>query len=512
MPTNPQPDPSPQAEIMYHVFERSFYDSDGDRHGDLQGLRQQLSYLEELGVNALLVTPLFRSGYYHNYFADDFGSIDPRYGTMEDWVALVRDLHSRGMRIYLDMEIQYVTDRQIWFRESYRNPASRYSDYILYNGPGNTEPEPIIYNLSRLIGYNNTTRKMATVNLLHPDVQAYFLELFLRWMDPAGTGRPEDGVDGFRIDHMMDDLDDKGVLSGLFDGFWRPLFTRLKARNPGLCLIAEQGNWEAFGGDYFERAGVDRVFAFNLQRAFLSFNKAAIAATAAAGFAETPPGCRQIVIIENHDTPRFAAVVDRHPGRLRMGAAFTLLSGGVPCIYYGQELGMFGRGGFGRPEDTDGNDIPQREAFQWYAGDEGPGMAFWYRDGGPWWDEGAVSPPDGVSLEEERSDEHSLWHFYRRLIRLYRERPLLHAGAYLPAANDNGQVYTFFRYTGQQAALVLLNLSEEPQEAFVTLDGAPAPLGAGELLSLYGLGEAREEHGGLRVRLDSYGIALWQEP
>src|SRR3569623_1761339 len=103
-------EPAPvKDEIIYHIFQRSFYDSNGDKHGDLEGIRQKLDYLQNLGVTAVLLTPLYDSPFYHNYFANDFKAIDPKYGTLQDYLALIKDLHKRGMKFYMDMETQYVT-------------------------------------------------------------------------------------------------------------------------------------------------------------------------------------------------------------------------------------------------------------------------------------------------------------------------------------------------------------------------------------------------------------------
>src|SRR5213078_379114 len=91
----------PQGEIIYHVFQRSFYDSNGDNIGDLNGLREKLAYLQELGITSLLLLPLYESFFYHNYFAGDFEKIDPEFGTMQDYLKLVKEVHQHGMKIYL---------------------------------------------------------------------------------------------------------------------------------------------------------------------------------------------------------------------------------------------------------------------------------------------------------------------------------------------------------------------------------------------------------------------------
>src|SRR5271167_3199153 len=87
--------PVNHEEIIYHIFQRSFYDSNGDMQGDLNGIRLKLDYLQRLGVTAILLTPLYESVFYHNYFATDFKKIDPAYGTMHDYLSLIRELHRR---------------------------------------------------------------------------------------------------------------------------------------------------------------------------------------------------------------------------------------------------------------------------------------------------------------------------------------------------------------------------------------------------------------------------------
>src|SRR5437868_9673282 len=80
----------PNGEIIYHVFQRSFYDSNGDMQGDLDGLRSKLDYLQDLGVTSILLLPLFDADCYHNYFANDFEKIDAEFGTMDSYIALVK--------------------------------------------------------------------------------------------------------------------------------------------------------------------------------------------------------------------------------------------------------------------------------------------------------------------------------------------------------------------------------------------------------------------------------------
>ncbi|MFN5475040.1 MAG: alpha-amylase family glycosyl hydrolase, partial [Sphingobacteriales bacterium] len=116
-------------EVIYHVLLRSFFDSDGDQMGDFNGLRQKLDYIQDLGATSIMLLPLYDAECYHNYFADDFEKMDAEFGTFEDYVSLVREIHRRKMKIYMDMETQYVSYKHKWFKSAIGNLSSPYSDY-----------------------------------------------------------------------------------------------------------------------------------------------------------------------------------------------------------------------------------------------------------------------------------------------------------------------------------------------------------------------------------------------
>jgi len=490
-----------KEEIIYHIFQRSFYDSNGDLQGDLNGIRLKIDYLQRLGVTAILLTPLYQSVYYHNYFAYDFKKIDPAYGTMQDYLRLIKELHRRGMKLYLDMETQYVTSDHIWWKDGVNNLKSPYADYILYEDKAHTRPSSIIYNLYGFTGYDSVYTKITTVNLYSPKVLDYNYRLFRFWMDPNNDGKFDDGVDGFRLDHMMDNLDTK--LPDLFARFWRPLLGKLRQVNPRLKIVAEQAEWGSLGLDYFKNGGVDRVFGFRLAFAIRSFKKDQLTAAADSTFLATPANKQQIVFIENHDTPRFSYGVKGDIGHLKIGAALNLLLGGVPSIYYGQELGMSGtNASLGA---TDANDIPNRSAFEWYKSDQGKGMAYWYKAKGPWKDKfNNDVPNDGISLEEEQNDPNSLWNFYREMINLRKANPVISEGIYQTLKNDNDKVFTFMRYQGNKKLVVAVNLSGNPADGVITVEGKTGPVQV-----LYGTLKPRVTTNTMVVHLSAYGVEVF---
>ena len=448
-----------ENEVVYQIFVRSFRDSNGDRIGDLRGIQQELGYLQKLGVTSLLLTPINPSPTYHNYFASSFEGVDSAYGDASALHDLVEAMHARHMKIYLDEEIQYAVADNPWLRESLGKPGSRYSHYILYDDSVNNKPEPIVYGITALPTYNGASIPVATVNLLDSAVVHYFQNLFTSMMDPNHDGHFDDGVDGFRLDHMMDDLDNKGKLTGLFAHLWAPIFARARALNPRVTFIAEQADW-GFGDDWLTRGNVDLVFAFPLQRAISSLDRDSIAHVISQTIQRTPPGKGQLIFIENHDMNRFASV-HQDPAQQRIGAALDILLEGTPLIYYGQEIGM--KGMQSQAWKSDANDIPDREAFKWTRSEEDPGSAIWYKDTGPWWTNRFNRDNDGISVAEENNDASSLLSYYHRLLALRRARPELRAGDERVIPTDQKAVLAVLRASGKDegshASLLLVNLS-----------------------------------------------------
>jgi glycosidase len=441
---------------------------------------------------------LYDADCYHNYFANDFEKIDAEFGTMKDYIALVKEVHKRGMKIYLDMETQYITDKHRWWKDAVGNLKSPYSNYMLFRDEAHTKPATMIYDLTELNGYDGKKIKITTVNLKSKEVLDYNVNLFSFFVDPDKDGKFDDGADGFRLDHAMDHLDRKPTLTNLFKEFWSPLIQRTKMVNPKIKFVAEQADWNDFGFDYLDKAGVDRVFGFGLQQAMLSFDKQQLINKADTILGMTPKGKEQIIFIENHDIDRSASTLKNDPGKKRVAAAICLLIGGIPSIYYGQEIGMQGKGGFGIYGNTDGNDIPRREAFEWYKSGNGKGMAVWYKNSGAWWDNTNIKADDGVSLEEEQNDNTSLFNFYKTLIRLRQSNSALSTGSYKNAENDNGSVFSFLRDDGKNKTLVAVNLSGEKQNVNLKLP-------AGGYFAIYGKAAISQNH----FELLPYGISVW---
>jgi glycosidase len=454
-----------EREVVYQIFPRSFYDSNGDRKGDLPGIVQKLDAIQELGATALLINPIQSSRTYHNYFADDFYKVDDDYGTNEDFRELCRQVHRRKMKVLLDMEPQYIADGHPWWADEYRKYVWREGSWL--------------YDID-VPWYDGQKIKVAAINPNEPEVLRETIKLFGFWQDM--------GVDGFRLDHAMDDLDLKGKATGMLSKFWKPVIDASRKKDPNVFFVAELADWQGSVDKYFDEAGVDATFDFHLFGAALAGKKPALEKALESG----RPG---FVFLENHDVQRYASAVGSDPARLRFGAVLMMTAKGTPILYYGQELGATGRQG---KWNSDGNDIPIRLAYRWSKRLDAPGSATWYAGTGPWAKTSYERNGGGTSLEEQKQDEGSLYRFYKRLIRVRKGSRGLSSGQQRLIRVDNPSVLAYER--GE--ARVYLNLSKDPQTVH---ERNRKPW-----RDLWNGGEVPSEEGRKTISLAPYGFAILQ--
>lgn len=466
-------------EIIYHVMPRSFYDSNGDRHGDLNGFVEKLDYLKELGVTTILFTPLYESGFYHNYFPTDYEKIDPEYGTMEDYIRFIKAVHSKGLKFLMDMETQYVQGEHRWFADSYKNPDSEYSDFIYYTDSLNEYPEQIFMPAkSELFDFktwpNTKSHHIVILDLQNQRVKDWMINFYKFWVDPNQDGSFEDGVDGFRIDHIMDDLDNKGILTNLYNDLWKPIFEACKEINPDIFILGEQSDWADYGDVMVKESGADAAFNFSLKFALTSEAKAndMYKSTETLGVQMDPQAIHRavnenlkrfkdhtyaITFLENHDVARFATL-SGNEDQMRLGGVLNLLLPGVPSIYYGQELGVTGKI---HEWDSDVNHLPLREAFPWTPDYNDAGTAVFYKDSGEWWDISFWNTEtiNKLALSVQQKDGTSLWNHYRNVIALRKDNAAFRRGTYEPLLTEHLDVLAFERAYKDETFAVIANVS-----------------------------------------------------
>ncbi len=505
-------------EIIYHVMQRSFYDSNGDLHGDLNGFTQKLDYLKELGVTTILFTPLYESGFYHNYFPTDYENIDPEYGTKEDYLNFVKAVHKKGLKFLMDMETQYAQSGNIWFDDSYQNPGSEYSDFIYYADSLNQYPEQIFMPpkspMHDFVAWPGNKYNIVLLDLNHPHVKQWMIDFYGYWVDPNKDGNFDDGVDGFRIDHIMDDLDYKGIFTNMYQDFWQPIFKACKEINPNVFVLGEQSNWNEYGDQMIMKSGADAAFSFPLRFAIAGEEGThdMYIDPSSNGVTMEPPRIHKVVsenltkfsdstftvnFLENHDTDRWATVVNGSENQKRSAAILNLLLPGIPSIYYGQELGVTGQK---HEWGSDANHIPVREAFPWTSNPEDSGNALWYKNGGAVWDVSfwRSEAIHQFSLEHQKKDPNSLWQHYKELIALRTSYDSFRLGDYLPLFENTEGLIAFQRTYGKEKAIVIINTNKDTREVQMNTE---------DYVELYGQG-VKASATELQLGPFSYYIAL----
>jgi alpha-glucosidase len=479
--------------IVYQIYPRSFQDSGGDGIGDLAGIRSRLDYLTGLGVDALWISPIYPSPMADfGYDISDYVDIDPRFGTLADFDALVADARARGLKLILDYVPNHSSDRHPWFVQSRSSRSNPKRDWYLWRDPAPDGGPPNNW-LSNFGGsawtfdaasgqyyYHAFLAQQPDLNWRNPEVRAAMYEVLRFWL--------RRGVDGFRIDVLYCLIKDERfrdnppnpafVPGGDPSHRLLPLYT---TDRPEVQAIVREmrGVVDEFSDAQSARVLIgelylplDRLMAYYgrsvdglLQGVQLPFNFQLVAARWQAAEidrivrayeAALPPGAAPNWVLGNHDKPRIASRVGEHGARLAAMLLLTLR--GTPTLYYGDELGMTdvpiapaevqdpleknepGRG-LGRD--------PQRTPMPWSAASHAG-----FSTGTPWLRLGADWTVRNV--EAEVRDDSSLLQLYRRLIALRRREPALHEGAYEPLAAGT-DVLAYARTLGSRRQLVLLN-------------------------------------------------------
>ncbi len=491
--------PLSAQEVMYEIFTRSFFDNNGDGHGDLKGVEQKLDDLYKLGVTAIVLSPIYQSDFYHNYYPTDFEQVDSTYGNWDAYKALIKAVHLRRMKIYQDVQLNYVSGKHEWYKASYGKPKKSKESYIYYTDKENKKPV-FLDSIRQHSTYKDNKEQVVAVNLNNPDVQKYFLKELSRLIYISKDAMGEEGVDGFRFIGMGNE--DK-IPQNQLKIFWKPLIKGLKKINPELEIIALQSGKENYGSDCWTVGNADRVYANPLREAIATFDKNKIITAADSTFTNVPEGKQHVVFLENPETIRFSSLKGINIDRLRVMAALNLLIGGVPSIYYGQEIGTYGE----QYEIADnGETIPVRQSYKWHADAGAKGTALWYLDSAPWKDIQQMGFNDGFSLEEQQKTPNSILDFYKEFIKLRRRQPAVGLGNYKGVANTNDDVITFTKSGGNQKILIAINLSGSQQVVSIADDS----LRLNKLQLIMGSANYNFPKGGRTVVLPPYWVQVWK--
>jgi alpha-glucosidase len=480
--------------VVYEVYIRSFADSDGDGIGDLEGIRQHLPHLVELGVDALWITPFYPSPMAdHGYDVADHCDVDQTFGDLADFDRLLADAHEAGLRVIVDIVPNHTSSAHPWFVEALADPASPMRDRYLFRdgrGPGGDAPPN---NWQSVFGGPAWTREspdgqwylhlfdpgQPDLDWHHPAVHAELLRVLRCWLDR--------GVDGFRIDvahalYKHPTLEDAPAVEadpGLLEATshiwdreevlavyeqWRRL---VDGYDGDRMLVGEVFLYDvARIARYVSAARLHQAFNFTVMRT--GWGAAALRATVEAALEHFHPGTW---VLSNHDLVRH---VTRYGGgalgRRRGLAVSALLFGlpGSPYLYQGEELGLdeadvpahlredpqFLRSGGAHP-GRDGCRTP----LPWTAGE--PGLGF--TTGTPWLPFGADAA--ALAADTQSADPASTLSAYRRLLAC-RRRLLPSLPDTVTLLDTDPDVLAYRR----GALVVVLNSAAEPVQ--VAVDGA----------------------------------------
>lgn len=513
-----------QRAVVYQVYPRSFYDSNGDGIGDLNGVRAKLDYIRRLGVDVIWLNPIYKSPNDDNgYDISDYRAIMDEFGTMEDFDRLLAEAHEKGLRIVMDLVVNHTSDEHPWFIESRSSAESPYRDYYIWregkdgNPPNNWGAsfrgsawerceETGMYYL------HTFSKKQPDLNWENETVRGEVYDLMRFWLDK--------GIDGFRMDVInyiskTPEMPDGPMMNRLYGNF-RPYCLNgprvhefLKEMNrevlshydvmtvgetPGVSVEQAQrytGPDEHELNMVFQFAHVNLDYDENgkwtLKRVPLDGLRRVLS--------EWQTGLHgkgwNSLYLNNHDQPRMVSRFgDDSTEALRSASAKMLgvlmhMMQGTPYVYQGEELGMTN---VAFPDISDYRDIDTLNAWNEMTGELGVSpehmMACIHRrsrdnartpmqwsaapnagftTGTPWI---GVNPNYvTINAEAQENDPDSVLCFYRRLIALRRELPIITEGDYALLLADHPQIFAYQRSWQGQRLYVICSFSAQTFDA-----------------------------------------------
>ncbi len=498
--------------IIYQIYPRSFFDSNGDGLGDLPGITSRLDYLADLGIDAIWLSPIYPSpDADFGYDVSNYTDIDPRFGTLADFTHLLTEAHARGIRVVLDLVLNHTSDQHPWFRESKSSRDNPKADWYIWRDTSSKGDARagVPNNWQSVFGgrgwtyapergqyyYHMFLKEQPDVNWRNPEMRKALLDVVRFWL--------ERGVDGFRLDvfnvYFKDDqFRDNPPKFGLraFDR-QRHIYD---VDQPEMLLLLNE--LRAIPDSYPERYAVGETFLATAESAAGYVGRDRL--HAAFSFDFTSPTffffhplspawiAKKIMrreqifkgerwpttVMSNHDIPRAAswyAPADIGGGRgeddTRSKIAMTLLLTlrGTPFLYYGEEIGMrnislkheqlldpVGRRYWPLPVGRDGCRSPMQWDDSANAGFSAT-MPFNGAQGMPW----LPVHPDyrRRNVAAQRENPYSLYNFTRTLIALRKEYFALRRGEFIPLAIKPHRVLAYLRCTEKQTVLVALNFT-----------------------------------------------------
>ena len=502
-----------KGKVAYQIYPKSFKDSNGDGVGDLKGITEKLDYLQQLGIDILWLSPVYKSPFIdQGYDISDYYAIDPLFGSMEDMEELIAEGKKRGISIIMDLVVNHCSSHHEWFQKALADPDGPYADYFYFiesdKEPNNWESyfggsvwEPVPGTNKYYL--HSFHKDQPDLNWQNPILREEIYRMINWWLDK--------GIAGFRIDAIINikkDLEWRSLPSDRENGLVPVLESLVNAQSiePFLQELKERtfAKYNAFTvGEVFNETDEELHFFIGKDGVFSSifdFKQTCLGQEGKGWFDHTLPTAEELkesifqaheradrigvlsTIIENHDEPRgvshYIAEGPVNDASKKALGTIQVLRKGIPFIYQGQEIGMENQV-FESVEDFDdiatinGYHVAKeaglseeealaaianysrdnaRTPMQWSAE---PGLGF---SDGPAW---LISPkPDySINVEDQEKDPDSILNYYRQLTALYRH-PLygntIRFGDMIPAYRDRENIIAFER-RGDKRLMIISN-------------------------------------------------------
>ena len=462
--------------VFYEIFVRSFYDSDGDGVGDLQGIIEKLDYLNDgdpnttsdLGITGLWLMPIFPSPSYHGYDVTNYRAINPDYGTMDDFRQLLTQAHARGIKVIIDFVGNHTSTQHPWFSASASGQSKR--DWYLwedrkpnYSGPWG---QTVWHQRNNAYYYGLFWGGMPDLNFTNNEVTEEIKDISRFWMEDIG-------VDGFRIDavkHWIEEESNQENTDSTL-AWWRDYYIFQKQINPAFMTVGEVWTSTQNILPYSDNR-LDYNFEFDLASSIID----AINSGSSNGLRNK---MNQVsanynpfqygTFLANHDQDRVINRFSSSVAKSKLAASILLSLPGIPYLYYGEEIGMMGV----KPDEN------IRRPMQW---DDTSTAGF--TTGTPW-----HSLNNNINMYNVRrlqTEENSIWNHYRKWIKMRQTEPALTQGRYKGVGASANTIFPYLRMGDAQSPtlLVIHNLSSRSQSDFsVNVITSDIPAGTYDLVN-----------------------------
>lgn len=492
--------------IIYELHIKAFRDSNGDGIGDFAGLLEKLDYLQELGVTAIWVLPFYPSPLKDDgYDIADYYSINPRYGTLEQFKKFLDEAHQRGLKVITELVVNHTSDQHPWFQRARTAPKAspERNFYVWTDNPNQYKDVRIIFQdfeasnwtwdpVAQQYYWHRFFHHQPDLNYENPQVQQEILNILDYWCQM--------GVDGFRLDavpYLFEREGTNGENLPETHGFLKKLRQHVDAHYPGTVFLAEANMWPEDSASYFgngDECHMNYHFPV-MPRMFMAVqmeDRYPITDI----FDQTPAipeNCQWAMFLRNHDEltlemvteeerdfmykvyakdpkarinlgirHRLAPLMDNDRRRIELMNSLLFSFPGTPVIYYGDEIGMGDNFYLG---DRDGVRTPMQWSPDRNAGFSACNPHQLYLP--------TILDPEyhyeSVNVENQRRNTSSLFWFMKRMINMRKNHPAFGRGTMTFIPVDNPKVLAFTRTYGEETLLILANLSKYAQPAELDL-------------------------------------------